>query len=119
MVSGKLQEYTFEITHEEVVKKRYLTLYNRRIRFPAHADKPVNALPPTAAGHYLHSTLLLGQRQPPWSWQMYPHAHDSLRFMSISSTAWTYGLHTDLPRSGHSRAAILFQLLMCIGMTET
>ena len=48
MVSGKQEEYNFEITHEEVVKKRYLTLYNRRICFPAHAEKPVHALPPTA-----------------------------------------------------------------------
>ncbi len=49
MVSGEQQEYSFEITHEEVVKKRYLTLYNRRIRFPAHADKPVHAPSPTRA----------------------------------------------------------------------
>ena len=43
MPPGKLQEYTFDITHEEIVKKRYLTLYNRRIRFPAHENKLVMA----------------------------------------------------------------------------
>ena len=43
LLLGKLQEYSFEITHEEVAHKRYLTLYNRRIHFPAHADKPVRS----------------------------------------------------------------------------
>ena len=40
--TGDLPEYDFEITEETQVHRRYLTLYNRRIRFPAHHGKPVN-----------------------------------------------------------------------------
>ena len=44
--------------------------------------------------------------------------HVSLRLMSMGFAVRPCGHCTDLPRSGHSRAARLFQLLMCIGMTE-
>jgi hypothetical protein len=39
--ADNLPEYDFEITEEAEVHRRYLTLYNRRIRFPPHHDKPV------------------------------------------------------------------------------
>ena len=38
---GQHEEHIFEVTREEVVHKRYLTLYDRRIRFPAHQHKQV------------------------------------------------------------------------------
>lgn len=47
-----LPEYDFEITEETQTHRRFLTLYNRRIRFPPHHDKPVT--------HYasLHAHIL-------------------------------------------------------------
>ena len=63
-LTGYQQEYTFDITHEEVVKKRYLTLYNRRIRFPAHADKPVSAHPIHAIQEPHFQVLLMSQAVP-------------------------------------------------------
>ena len=44
-----LPEYDFEITEEAQIHRRYLTLYNRRIKFPAHHDKPVTAFFSTCA----------------------------------------------------------------------
>ncbi len=38
---GQHEEHIFEVTREEVVHRRYLTLYDRRIRFPAHQGKQV------------------------------------------------------------------------------
>ncbi|CAK0779473.1 hypothetical protein CVIRNUC_004783 [Coccomyxa viridis] len=37
--NGQHEEHIFEVTREEVVHRRYLTLYDRRIRFPAHQGK--------------------------------------------------------------------------------
>ena len=39
--AGNLPDYDFQITEESQTFRRYLTLYNRRIRFPAHHNTPV------------------------------------------------------------------------------
>ena len=80
--SGEQQGYTFDITHEEVVKKRYLTLYNRRIRFPAHADKPVMALPVlcTCLLHAIGPMLCQRHFQGPGKWCRAPLKAEAYTF---------------------------------------